>query len=221
MTKEKPVSSSDSAPQSQTTLSDKFIESLLPDAEEISALSAQNNIGSEEPTISESSSIPFDDTETPWLWNGEPIHTIDFKQWRAFVYLITNKITGKRYIGFKTTVARKTRTVKGKKRRTEVESDWQSYWSSSDPLHADIALYGRGNFLREIIWLAPMKGVGKYLELQEQVERGVLTRNAERYYNGIVDVRLGANAIRRYDEAVRCSRPPLGDVLAESTQDPS
>lgn len=159
--------------------------------------------------------LNYNDEETPWLWNGTPIETIDIKKFRAFVYLMTNKVTGKRYIGFKTTVARKTYTVKGRKRRREVEADWKTYWSSSDAFHADVALYGRGNFLREIVWLCPMKGVGKYLELKEQIDRKVLTENAEKYYNGIVDVRLGANAIRKYGEAVHCSAPLLGDILAE------
>lgn len=156
--------------------------------------------------------IERNDGESPWLWNGEPLEEIDTSRFKCFVYLITNRLTGKRYIGFKTTVSRKTKVVKGRKRHVEVESDWRTYWSSSEVLKGDIDLYGKGNFIREVIHLCPLKGVGKYYELYEQIVRHVLTANSDRYYNGIVNVRLGANALRRYPDVVSCDKI-LGDEL--------
>lgn len=62
------------------------------------------------------------DQSEQWLWNGQPIEQIP-DQYEAFVYLFTNKITGKQYIGFKTAISSKIHTVKGKRKRIKVESD--------------------------------------------------------------------------------------------------
>lgn len=62
------------------------------------------------------------DQPEQWLWNGEPIERIP-DQYEAFVYLFTNKITGKQYIGFKTAISSKIHTVKGKRKRIKIESD--------------------------------------------------------------------------------------------------
>ena len=59
----------------------------------------------------------------------------------AFVYLITNLTNNKKYVGKKLAKFKTTKPpLKGKKnkRRGYKESDWHTYWGSSDHLLADV-----------------------------------------------------------------------------------
>jgi len=66
-----------------------------------------------------------------WTYQGNEFAEIP-EGYAAFVYLITNKKTNKKYIGKKLFYFSRSKTVKGKKKRTKVESDWKDYWSSSE-----------------------------------------------------------------------------------------
>ncbi len=155
------------------------------------------------------------DQPMPWLWNGQVIDSIP-DQYEAFVYLFTNKVTGRQYIGFKTAVSMKTKTVNGKKKRTKVESDWKTYYSSSQDVLHDVAIYGKGNFVREIIMMTSTKSVGKYYEAWYQFNRNVLTSDHDRYYNGIINLRLNHAVVKKWaiiDKAVTIIGDDLHDRL--------
>ncbi len=121
----------------------------------------------------------------------------------GFVYKITCGRNGKKYIGkklFTSSVKRRMACrmngkiiTKGKKKtvRSRVASDWEDYFGSSKELLADLALYGKENFIREVLMLAPSKGVLAYYELKCQMAEDALFRSD--YYNGIINVRLGRN----------------------------
>ena len=49
------------------------------------------------------------------------------EEYYGFVYRITDRTTNKQYIGKKLFYSSKTRQIKGKKKKTKVESDWKSY----------------------------------------------------------------------------------------------
>lgn len=132
-----------------------------------------------------------------WIYKGEPVQEIDNK-YVCFVYCITNLLTGRQYIGLKTTVSPKTRTVKGKKIKTKVESNWREYWSSSAELQADIEKLGKDNFRREILYFCTMKAHANYLEMREQIDQRVL-ENPDRYYNSIINARVNRNHLKKLD----------------------
>jgi len=114
----------------------------------------------------------------------------------AFVYLITNLTNNKKYVGKKLAKFKTTKPpLKGKKnkRRGTKESDWRTYWGSSDHLNNDVAELGEDKFRREILYYCPSRGVASYIEAREQFERRVL--ETDDYYNGIINVRVGGSKI--------------------------
>jgi hypothetical protein len=108
----------------------------------------------------------------------------------GFVYIITDKTNGKKYIGKKVFHFKKTLPpLKGKKnkRHKKVESDWQDYYGSSKVLLDEIKKKGKENFHREIISLHPNKTECNYHEMKLQFMMDVLearNENGERvFYN--------------------------------------
>lgn len=132
-----------------------------------------------------------------WTYNGEVVDNLP-EDCEAFVYLITNNTNDKKYVGKKLAKFKTTKPpLKGKKnkRRGYKESDWQTYWGSSDNLKEDVKALGEDKFTREILYFCPSRGVASYLEAREQFERKVLLRDD--YYNGIINVRVGGSKILR------------------------
>ena len=128
-----------------------------------------------------------------WLYNNTELEVIPEDAY-GFVYLITNNVTGRKYIGKKLFWFRKTKMVKGKKKRLKVESDWRDYWSSSEEVRADVQNHGEDKFIREILHICPNKGLCNYLEAREQMDRRVL--ETEDYYNGQVQCRVHKTHIK-------------------------
>ena len=124
-----------------------------------------------------------------WLINEDVyIHENMF----GFIYEITNKANGKKYIGKKQCLRKvKRKPLKGKTRNRidHKESDWKTYTSSSKELNEDIQKYGIENFEFRIIKVCGSKWELGYEEIKEQIARDVLRRDD--YYNGIINVRIG------------------------------
>ena len=129
-----------------------------------------------------------------WFHNDEEITEIDPK-YIAFVYLITNLTNGRRYIGKKLTKFSRTKTVKGKKKKVKVDSDWQTYWSSSEEVQKDVKELGEDNFRREILHFCLSKGTSTYLEAKEQFANEVL-ENPDLWYNGHIQCRVHRNHLK-------------------------
>lgn len=112
-----------------------------------------------------------------WMYQGKEFTSEMVDENYAFVYELTNKVNGRKYIGKKVFWSKKTLPpLKGKTRKRKVikESDWQKYYGSSKYVKADIDLHGLDNFTREIITLCPNKTEANYLELVLQVKLNVL-----------------------------------------------
>jgi hypothetical protein len=119
-----------------------------------------------------------------WVHQSKEFTDSDIDKYIGFVYLITNKIDGRKYVGKKLFWFTKTKTVKGKKKKQKYISDWKTYWSSSEEVQNDVKKLGESNFTREILYLCSNKGTMSYLELREQIDRRVLEN--DNYYNAFV-----------------------------------
>src|SRR6056300_1555105 len=128
-----------------------------------------------------------------WTYKGKEISEIP-DEYEGFVYLITNLTNNQKYIGKKLAKFKTTKPpLKGRKnkRRGYKESDWKTYWGSSDRLNADVASLGEDKFTREILYLCKGRGEMSYIEAREQFDRRVL--ETDDYYNGIINVRVGGS----------------------------
>ena len=104
-----------------------------------------------------------------WTYKGKSIETLP-EDCEAFVYLITNTTNNKKYIGKKLAKFKTTKPpLKGKKnkRRGYKESDWKTYWGSSDQLKSDVEKLGEDKFTREILQYCTTKN--PYLNYYKQL----------------------------------------------------
>jgi hypothetical protein len=126
-----------------------------------------------------------------WLYKGKEVSDEVIQGYVAFVYLITNLQSGKRYIGKKLLTKTRTKKVKGKTRRKKIvtESDWRDYYGSNDALNRELGILGVDSFKREILELCKSRGTANYLEAKFQFQYAVL-ENPNDWYNEQIRVRV-------------------------------
>lgn len=126
--------------------------------------------------------------ENPWIHDDTIIESDIIDNYVGFVYQITNMTNDRRYIGKKLLKRTKTRQVKGKKKRSLVESDWKTYYGSNKELQEDVIQMGASNFKREILRFCKTKGECNYFEAKYQFDLRVLER--EEYYNCWIQLKV-------------------------------
>jgi hypothetical protein len=131
-----------------------------------------------------------------WVYENK-----DFNQtpdeFQGFVYMVTEKDTGKKYIGKKFFWKPKILPVtKSRKRRvrTRVESDWRTYYGSSKEVQSLVESKGKDNYQREILRLCKTKGECSYYEAKLQFQYDVLL--SDEYYNEFIGCKIHAKHIR-------------------------
>jgi hypothetical protein len=130
-----------------------------------------------------------------WLYNNTEFDEALIDKNIGFVYMITNNVTNRKYIGKKLFFFSKTRKIKGKTKKEKVFSDWKDYWSSSEELKKDVLELGENNFTREILHLCKNKGSMSYIEAKLQFAHEVL-ENPEQWYNGIIQCKIHRSHVK-------------------------
>jgi len=135
------------------------------------------------------------------MWHYRNLHFTptddELSQWVGFVYLITELDTNKKYVGKKFFWStRKLPPLKGKtrKRTKKVQSDWMSYYGSSEELKLLVETKGGDAYYREILHLCRTKGECSYLEAKEQFDRNVLLNDD--YYNEFIGCKIHSSHVR-------------------------
>ena len=131
-----------------------------------------------------------------WFYKDKEVTDEDIEDWTAFVYLITNNINGKKYIGKKLFQFTKSKKLKGATRRTKVKTDsgWKNYFGSNKMLQADVLKYGPDKFKREILHFCKTKGTANYLEVKEQIMHNAL--EDPEFYNDWIMVKVARSHIK-------------------------
>lgn len=119
-------------------------------------------------------------TMSDWLFNGNPVDEPPEKQ-VGFIYRITRLDTGRQYIGKKLLQFKRTKQVKGVKKKMMVESDWKTYFGSNQTLKDEVALLGTNKFKREIIKFCYSKSECNYEETRYIMEERAMF--SDDYYN--------------------------------------
>ena len=136
-----------------------------------------------------------------WLYENQTIEVLP-EDCIGFVYLITNNLSGRKYVGkklakFSKTTYKVVKLKNGKKKRkkikSKIDSDWQQYYGSNIELNKDIEQLGSENFTREILYYCRSKAECSYVEAREQFNRKVL--ETKDYYNGHIQVRVHGSHI--------------------------
>ena len=136
-----------------------------------------------------------------WTYQNNTVETLP-EDCIGFVYIITNTVSGRMYIGKKLakfskttykTVKLKNGTKKKKKIRSKIDSDWRDYYGSSPELTKDVTSLGTDKFTREILFYCKSKAECSYIEAREQFSRKVL--ESKDYYNGHIQVRVHGSHI--------------------------
>jgi hypothetical protein len=127
-----------------------------------------------------------------WLYKGESIDEAPINMF-GFVYLITNLVSEKKYIGRKYFDSIRRIKVKGKKLRKVIRKDsgWRDYTGSSKSLNKDIEDLGKKNFKFEILIMCETKGQVNYIE--ENIHHRYHVSVKKEFYNDCIGPRRFTN----------------------------
>jgi hypothetical protein len=142
----------------------------------------------------------LDEIRYAWKYQGERfIFTFEnLKGYTGFVYLITNKVDGRKYIGQKLFSRAKTTQKSGRKLKSRVESTWKMYYGSNKELNEDVKRLGRDNFERRILYLCKSKTEMNYLESLEIFRQEALL--SDDYYNLWVSCKISGKYLKDLKE---------------------
>lgn len=141
-------------------------------------------------------------------WETSAVGSFDPADWVGFIYTITNKTTGRSYIGKKVFRNKKRLPpLKGKTRArlSNPESKWRTYQSSCKELQEDIQRQGEDAFTFTIVKLCSGKCEMSYSEEEMQfrcdVLRARLPSGEKMWYNGTIAYKNYGGIEKQTDES--------------------
>ena len=127
-----------------------------------------------------------------WLYEDKEFTEVE--DYYGFIYLIENLVNGRKYIGRKYLTKAGYKTVKGKRKKLRVESDWRDYYGSSTSLKEDIDLYGKDSFRRTILRLCKSRGECNYFETKYIFDNDAILD--PKYYNSWVSCKIQTSHVK-------------------------
>jgi len=153
-----------------------------------------------------------------WKYKGNEISDELFEKivssgFLGFIYEITERESGKKYIGKKMLVKRTKRKVKSKNgvSRNKIvwkESDWRGYYGSSPTLMERVSS-GKYKYDREILLFCNGKADLMYYETKYQMDKNVIFD--DNYYNQMLHIRCTAKGITPIEELEKQNEELLND----------
>ena len=128
------------------------------------------------------------------MWLYEDKEFTEVEDYYGFIYLIENLVNGRKYIGRKYLTKAGYKTVKGKRKKLRVESDWRDYYGSSTSLKEDIDHYGKDNFRRTILRLCKSRGECNYFETKYIFDTDAILD--PKYYNSWVSCKIQTSHVK-------------------------
>jgi hypothetical protein len=122
-----------------------------------------------------------------WLYNDKEIDEPPNNA-VGFIYVITNELTMRKYVGRKLLTKAAYKTTNGVKKKIRKESDWHNYFGSCKELLSDIETFGSENFKREIVMFCASKAAMTYAEEKLQYQLEVLENHM--WYNSNIRSRI-------------------------------
>ena len=129
-----------------------------------------------------------------WLYQNKPFTEDDIGNAFGFVYIITNLLSNRKYIGKKFFTKSGRKQVKGKKKKIRVKSDWVNYWGSNKTLQEEVKNAETEHFKREILHLCNTKSECAYLETMEIFKHDAII--SDEYYNDWVSCKIRKEHLR-------------------------
>ena len=143
-----------------------------------------------------------------WFYDEKEFTSDMIEDYIGFVYEVTDKTNGMKYIGKKK--LKSTRTLaplKGQKRKRKIvsESDWKEYYGSSEEVKALVKEFGPERFSRRILRLCKTTAEMSYYEMKVQMENDVLLKPKE-FYNAFVGGRINRSHLKHLHIGVDISK---------------
>lgn len=136
-----------------------------------------------------------------WLFNNSELDETQLDGYIGFVYIITNLSTNRKYIGKKRLKFKRTKQVKGKKKKVLIDSDWRTYWGSNKTLIEEVKQFGPENYKREILRFCKSKGEMNYFELWYQITMGAL--ESDDFYNDWASCKIHKTHLKNIDFSIQ------------------
>lgn len=133
-----------------------------------------------------------------WIYQDAEFQDEQIGTHQGYVYVITHIPSGRYYYGQKRFWFTKTLPpLRGQKRKRKkvVESDWRTYFGSSDELNALVERVGQEEFRREILYLCKTKSEMNFIEAYLQITRNVLFDPLS--FNRIVNMRVSTRHVEK------------------------
>lgn len=144
--------------------------------------------------------------DNPWIYDDKPFGEDSVGDYIGFVYEITERSTGRKYLGkkiFHNKVAKPPLKGKTKRRISTKPSNWMAYYGSGPAIQAAVEAQGPAAFERKILRLCKSKSEMGYWEAKLIFQFDAILRDD--YFNDWVSARVQRNQLGKYIAEIKAN----------------